>query len=305
MASEQIGILTIIAIFGLFIWHFISYHRKPPLWQTIALIFFLIGWLCLYLSPGHHARASLDTFKGVYMSLHQLLELSFVDKLKRIYITMNKFKSAVAVLFFVFIWIAFYVKIIKNTIKLKLAWHIILSFMGAIIIIALGCSIAIIDYAIILALLFALSRVDSSYKIILVLFLLWLLCAFITIQFPALPTRARLGDSLILLSACCLLLVPYLENKKIFIATLSLSAIFAIFVLYSYIEYRLKWNTMVEYISTQKALGNTHIEVEDIFHSPYWNFKGWGNPGDNPNEWPNPSYAKYFGIESFKVKKDK
>ena len=60
---------------------------------------------------------------------------------------------------------------------------------------------------------------------------------------------------------------------------------------------------MLATIDTQKALGKQEIIIsKEVFHSFYRNYTDWGNPTQNPNEWPNTSYARHFEVESFIAK---
>lgn len=141
-----------------------------------------------------------------------------------------------------------------------------------------------------------------TFRICFALLLAFCLCALSTIQFPGLPYRARLGDSLILIAAICVLWDRFVNFALIQKGIIALCAAYALFVGFCYVEYRVKWQNMVAFIEAQKAQGEREIEVENIFHSRYKNFMNWGNPGKNADEWPNPTYAQYFGIEKFRVK---
>lgn len=90
--------------------------------------------------------------------------------------------------------------------------------------------------------------------------------------------------------------------KIIQISIIALCCAYGIFVLSAYIDGRIKWNNMVDSIQAQKAQGIEDVKVSaSTFASFYKNYGDWGNPGDNPNEWPNTTYAHYFGVKSFVV----
>ena len=67
-----------------------------------------------------------------------------------------------------------------------------------------------------------------------------------------------------------------------------------------------KWNKMTEDIAKQKAQGIEDIVVSSkYFHSFYKRYGDWQNPTDKADDFPNPSYAKHFGVKSFVVKESK
>ncbi len=153
--------------------------------------------------------------------------------------------------------------------------------------------------------LYQLRKKDSLFIIILWIYISYILCALITIQFPFLPRRAHLGDILLLLAIVIVIFQKYCNNRKIHNIIIATSLAYGIFVISSYVEFRIKWNDMLHFIDSQKANGNRNIVVDDIFKHrkiKYNNLCGWDNPGTNPDEWPNTIYAKMFEIDSFRVK---
>lgn len=297
MASEQIGILSIISIVLL---NTISFYKKykPPLFLNIAFIFFIGGWLCLYFSPGHANRANLY-FSDFYMSIAQVLHLDLLSFSKRLYLTISNFQNKIIVLIdFLLLCLIFKKQNIKN---------IFIFIIMAILILALYNNLKFawfINLFILAVIFLILSLKDSFYRILLALFCLFILCMLSTIQFPGLPHRARLGDSLILISIILLLYNRFIQNKYMQLLTISFCGIYALYVSFTYLEYRIKWNNMVSSIIEQKSRGVEYIEVENIFHSRYKNFGDWVNPSSSDSSiWPNPNYARYFEVKTFSVKK--
>ncbi|RAX52037.1 hypothetical protein CCY99_07755 [Helicobacter sp. 16-1353] len=306
MASEQIGIITIIAL--LFLYIFLRFYKKIkiPSWFVIGIIFFIIGYLCLYLSPGHHARSQLKVFEGVYLSIPQLIDLGFYEKLKRVFITLNNFKSRMYIIFVLLIFTIYYMKSINlNSIKRKILYGF-LYILSITIILIINNNFFVVLYGICFILLLILMKKDRIFIPIFIIHLLFLLTAMVTIQFPSLPARARLGDSLMLIGGLGLFINAFLSNSpyrdRIYKLISVLICVYGIYVASAYVTFRLDWNNMVKLIESQKNLGNLDIEVDDIFHSYYSNFSNWGNIGKNAKDWPNPSYAKMFGINSIKIK---
>ncbi|WP_395040484.1 DUF6056 family protein [Helicobacter sp.] len=78
---------------------------------------------------------------------------------------------------------------------------------------------------------------------------------------------------------------------------------FGIFVLMACADMRLKWERMLASIVTQKAMGATDIIVDkQTFVSYYKGYTDWSNPGSDPTQWPNTTYARVFGVQSFIAK---
>ena len=75
------------------------------------------------------------------------------------------------------------------------------------------------------------------------------------------------------------------------------------YVLMACADMRLKWERMLASIAAQKALGVTELIVEaQTFKSYYKHYCDWGNPGEDPEKWPNTTYARVFGVEKFIAK---
>lgn len=56
-------------------------------------------------------------------------------------------------------------------------------------------------------------------------------------------------------------------------------------------------------VEEQKARGIADVTVDkSTFQSKYWGYGDWGNPGENPDVWPNTTYAHYYGVETFIAK---
>lgn len=318
MSSEQIGILTIIALICLNGTLFIKRRiygknsekslAKPLVFLNFALLFFIAGWLALYLSPGHAKRASLSVFEGVYMSLGQILALDFNALISRIIRTMLAFRNNI--LFFFSIPLLFLLCVRKVSLKSVAIFTLLI-----VLILVLNNHLKIaqmrifwlLHIALVFVALVALSireiRLESNkfYVVLLVLFVAFCLCMFSTIQFYSLPHRARLGDSMILIAMVAIFFRRF-AVRKMQILAVGICAVYAVFVIFAFLEYRINWEKMLDSIEQSKQNGEKNIVVDDIFHSRYKNLINWGNPGTNPNEWPNPTYAQYFGVESFRIK---
>ena len=285
-----------------------KHFTKPLIFLNFALLFFIAGYLALYLSPGHAKRASLAVFDGVYMSLGQILALDFRTLIRRIAQTIMAFRSDILFFFsvpllfllcvrevsakraIIFVLLVVLILVLNNNLKfgsIKVFW---LVHISAVFIALLALSVKE-------------SRAESRtfYLCLFALFVAFCLCMLSTIQFPSLPHRARLGDSMIIIAMVAILFRRF-AGLWVQILAVGICAVYALFVAFAFLEYRISWEKMLTSIEQSKRNGEKNIVVDNIFHSRYKNLMGWGNPGSNPNEWPNPTYAQYFGVESFVVK---
>ena len=322
MASEQMGILTIIALICLNCVLFLRRRNcarfcdkeanknvtKPLIFLNFALLFFITGYLALYLSPGHAKRASLAVFEGVYMSLGQILALDFSALIRRIAQTIMAFRSDI--LFFFSVPLLFLLCVREVSAKRVLIFALLIVLIlvlnnnlkfGSIKVFWLVHISAI--FIALLALSVKQTRAESRkfYLGLFALFVAFCLCMLSTIQFPSLPHRARLGDSMIIIAMVAILFRRF-AGLWVQILAVVICAVYALFVAFAFLEYRISWEKMLASIEQSKRNGEKNIVVDNIFHSRYKNLMGWGNPGSNPNEWPNPTCAQYFGVESFRVK---
>lgn len=296
--SEQIGLLTIIFLFLLFIFCIVKYRdfrRAIPLWAGLGLIFFIGGWLFLFFSPGHAIRAQIFLECGAYMPLGEFLRLDLSDKLIRIYGAINGFKSSAFAVFSIilYFYIARFFKL-KNIIKIPL--HI---FIIALILV-LNNNFWFANIAFVGLSLIILARKDWLFRIIFGLFVAYFLVALMTIQI-GLPLRARLGDVMIL-TAMIILLLNRFENEMFRKIIIVLCLAYGAFVLFAFVEYRILNQKLMDEIKKAKHSGNLELCVSDIyFKSFYKNLVNWSQPTADTSTFPNNSMAKYFGLKSFAV----
>lgn len=306
--ASEFGIVLIIAQFAFIA--FALYKRvKIPAWYFAGVIGFIAGWLILYLSPGHAARANivnaLNNDKS-YVTIAELLAMPLVESFKRFIGTFKDTMShlLVAILcVLVFLWLKFSSRSNKAIIAiLALSFIALYStpnlrfvfvFLGALL-----CFVAGI-----------LLRKESASGYLFVLsglFLAYFLATAATIQMGV-PARAKppyllLGMAQIIV--VYLLIKPYLTNCTRFVSVWIriVCAFFALFVVSECATMRLKWERMLSSIEAQKAMGSEVAVVSaDTFRSNYRGYGDWGNPNQNTNEWPNTTYAKVFGVEKFVV----
>ncbi len=304
MASEHIGIVSILALGSLFI--YLHYFKKIPIpfGLTLAFLFFVLGYAALYFSPGHAARASLKVFEGFYKTLPQLWELSLYEKIKRIFITMRAFNSRAYFIFTALVFIFAFWKICPfHTLKKRTLAFIVGAF---IVYSARKGNLVVAQYFITFICLSGLTLKERRFVWIFILNLFYLLCMAATLQFPGLPSRARLGDTMLSVAMILLLLRPVLSEwrfeRQLRVALLVLLCLYGAWVMGAYAQFRVDWNKMVATIREEKSRGNLDIVVDGkMFTSRYRNFSDWGSIGTNPDEWPNTTYAKMFGVKTIRT----
>lgn len=295
MASEQLGIITIL-LHITFIVYAIKKRIKLYTWYYLGVICFVIGYLLLYLSPGNASRASMSILQGQFLKIGELLALPFEEKISRISLLMdysitNIFKAFLLIVLFINakIKIPNKARILYCTFVLLIAYLILISNNGVILhLIAIILLASIINY-------------NRIYKIIFMLYIIYLFLCLSGIQILILPPRARLGEILILIATFCIL-YQYMKNFKIInIAICAICIAYSIFVASEYYKFYNRWNEMLSYIESQKKIGNYDVIVENIFVSKYPNFIDSLLPTDIITESPNPLYAYKFGLKSFRV----
>lgn len=295
MASEQLGIITILVHIG-FLIYATKNKIKLNIWYYLGVICFIIGYLCLYFSPGNAARASMSILEGQFLKIDELIALPLKDKINRTlllldYSITNIFKAFILLLLLIIAKIKYpnNTRILYISFILLIASLIILSRNGATLHIAT------------MILLCSLTKQNKIYKIICILYIIYLLLCLSGIQILILPPRARFGEILILISAFCILYQFMKYSKLLNIAISIICIAYGAFVASEYYKFYNKWNEMLAYIESQKKIGNYDVVVENIFISKYPNFIDSLLPTDVTLESPNPLYAHKFGLKSFRV----
>lgn len=295
MASEQIGIVSIIVHIVLLIYT-LKAKIKLPLWYILGIICFIMGFCALYFSPGNAARASMTILQGQFLTIGEILKLPFSDKINRVFILINNSNTLIFDTFLVLLVAIFYKLTIPN--KFKIAYFI---FWGWVIFILLFLNNNILISHIITIILLIFLKKYKTFNIILYLYLIYLLICLSGIQILILPSRARLGDIMIIIAIFCIL-YNRLESKKIInIMIVSSMLLQGGFVFSEYYKFYSNWNDMIIYINHQKAKGNYDVIVKNIFKSKYSNFIDSPLPTDIAIENPNPLYANKFGLNSFRI----
>lgn len=308
--SSEFGIVLIIFLATLFAF---AFHKgvKLPTWAYFGIVGLAIGFCALYFSPGHAQRAEVvKNLYGGYASLSEIWAMSVSEKYARFVLIFSDIKKMLLPLIATLGVLAFIV-----------FSRFVSVFVGALLLVYVVCicvkwgsfgSLAFLllpSAALLCMFAYRTSQENKQYFLILAgLFLAHFITASATIQ-VALPNRAKVIFTIIGIAQLIIvarIYAPYLSAKSKIIwqnLIIGFCALCALFVLYASLDMRLKWERMLATIDTQKALGKQEIIVsKEVFHSFYRNYTDWGNPTQNPNEWPNTSYARHFEVESFIAK---
>ena len=312
--SSELGVVLV--IFQLVLLGFGLWRKIPlPLWYYAGVVGFMAGWIILYASPGHRERA-INHFRqsGAYISISDFLAMSFQDKFVR---WQKVFGSHQLYTTQTFVFIALWWSYICRTCQ-ALAARIGFIALGVCIIVSLVffypktlgflATPFILAFSLYLAYFFYKHQEYAKTRyaaIIACVLLAYFMSIAATLQI-GLPARAKLHygifDISLLVMMCKIIGDRFVPRTRETFQTLiiALCAVYGIYVLMACADMRLKWERMLASIATQKALGATEIVVEaQTFVSYYKNYTDWGNPGSNPDVWPNTTYSKVFGVQSF------
>lgn len=307
MASEMGITLCIVLLLGLC---FAFYQKiKLPFWYFFGCVGFWVGWLLLYLSPATKIRSATAIENGWLLSLSELLDLSFWDKLLALDATFSHYTTTLAFRVFLITFVFFY--LFKTTKTLK-TYHWIIGILLIIPCFILlkhtNIFLSIGTIAIILALSIKLAIQDKKYYWLALLFGIWCLIGTTLIQLTgSLPARARLLDSLILIIMILRIFDEfYCANPQRISKAIGILLVFGIaFVGFNSYQTAYKWNHLKQFITQEKSLGKQEIIIaqkdKNNFFAPQKYFKDFGSPADDIEHWHNRAYAKYFDLKSFKI----
>lgn len=272
--------------------------------------------MILYNSPGSHKRLLLFIDDGWVKPLSEILSLGFVGLIKHLGGVFGPMHGSSGVFAFMFIFALgiFSAHFFKSN-AAKIAFFI----SSAIVFLVLNnnvnsfllvlCIIAILGF---LSYRFYVLNLDLEFRLFLAflaIFCIYTLYKGTEIQI-GIPPRASTQFALLSFAGLAVI-IYYLVAKfkldsiyKAFNILLIICAIaYASFVAIECANMRFKWEQMIGSIEAQKALGQESVLVSrDTFISRYKRYGDWGNPGDDPQKWPNNTYAKHFGVKEFILK---
>ncbi|TLD83888.1 hypothetical protein LS70_003520 [Helicobacter sp. MIT 11-5569] len=304
MASEHIGLaLCVVLLLSIGL----AFYKKIkiPLWYLFGCLGFWTGWILLFLSPAAKNRMSYSIENKIAISLSELFNQSFLEKL----ITINStFNHAYSISFcsFLIIFTLFY--IFKTNKKLKTYQWIALVPLWVAALAWTKNICALLVFGVILILMIKLARKEKFYYWFVLIFGVWLFIALIPIQFiHRLPQRARLGDSLLLFIMILMMFKEfYCANLKRTTKIISVLLLFGIgFVGFNCYQIFNKWSNLTRFVAQEKALGETNIIIAKqdkkryLIRQKY--FIDFAVIGEDMDSWSNQILSKYLEVESIRI----
>ena len=305
---SEFGIVLIVLQIALVSFAFIK-KMKLPLWYYLGILSLCTGWLILYLCPGLRIRSKYFDY---YASVIQLLKMGPIDLLRRIKGAYSGHKilySENLVLFSVFLFLTSVLyKPSQKKFESTVVAFLVLGFTARLLskVFILPCIIVIC----ILCMWFIRKENEFLKNLFLCLagaFIVEFIYIGATIQI-GIPRRASFQYTLV---NCVLIAInmhfcfAWLKDririgKAACVCCIMCSLCFMSFVGLECYSMNRKWEKMEESISAQKSQGLTCVVVDkNTFASRYWGYGDWGNPGTNPDVWPNNTYANVYGVEKF------
>ncbi|WP_281651133.1 DUF6056 family protein [Helicobacter bilis] len=313
MSNEITGVIVVVIHICLIFYAVFIAKIRLPFWYYAGVILFVLGFLALYLSPGHAKRAALSASQGHFYSLGTLWQMSLYEKLQRINDVLRPRGVTIAT-FACFALLFFYERYKSKSYKhIAIAIVIIACATGMQFLGIFPHTTSVIMFLIIMYYAYYIYKKEYNttlsryYLYAFLIFAVLHVFLLLTIQ-AVFSGRAGLFVVLagalhyILLYRAILFLHPSIECKLQYGVCICVF-LYAMFVLSAFIDMRIKWETMVKDVAQQKAQGIEDIAVSSkYFHSFYKHYGDWDSPGTDPKAFPNPLYAQHFGVKSFVVK---
>ena len=282
---------------------------KLPLWYYTGLASLCLGWIILYISPALKIRGANEK---KYISLTDLFKSGPEGIFKRLIKTYDMFRK----IFYYQTAFILSLFLLETSLLKKTGLKKILAIFLCIILLALSLFINKLIFMLLAISIFLIISIKTKkqdtylanlYLCMAGLLIVEFLYIGATIQIYV-PRRARIQFTFIF-SAMFFILMEYFFRmtekkqglqKAFLILSCFISASTMIFVASECFNMHLKWKKMEKSIFDQKAAGLEDIIVEEsTFDSIYWSYGDWSNPHEFPFEWPNTSYAQYYGVKTF------
>ena len=313
--SEQVGILSIVVAGSLILFRCIQ--RQPlPMWLWGGFFAFCAGFAILYFCPGAQSRSGeYDN----YLSLGELASMGVLPLLKRCVLTIRFCNSFQTLNAFIAIWWLY--RWVHLGQWKKWAWAgvaliwIPLQIWGVAEkkFLFTSAEYLLTNFGLLAWSIWVIVRNWTSRKsnvkwAVAWLYVLYFIALLSTVQLAGeMPERAKFAPALLLIAAMLYMaeeLLPLFRRERLVQAGIEvLACCAAVVTVYAYVDWRRKVNRVETEIFYQKSLGNTEIVLSKELFDPLIPSVGdWGNPGQNPDVWPNTSYAEHYGVGSVIVK---
>lgn len=301
-SSEHIGITTCFFLF-LSIVYAVYKKIRLPWWYYVGFLFFTIGWIILFLSPGSTRRSEIFLESNAFIPLGKLLHMSLVEQIKLVNQVFSQYcyrGFAIFSFFFMFFycWKKQYSlkKIVLVLIILPVVWIFAKHVSGLVV-----CLIGIFF-------MYDLVKQDRKYLFLLFLYIAWIFIGATLLQLRgSIPWRAHFGDGLLLAAMILIILkdfyinIPSMQgrlmcgvNIVLFVSTIACMAN------WGYVRWN--WEEAVDIVERQKIEGQEHVIVPEKLFCSFFR-KDWEGPHVNETTWwVNQVYARYFGVKTFDLK---
>ncbi|MDE6886513.1 MAG: hypothetical protein K2P17_05705 [Helicobacteraceae bacterium] len=325
MGNETFSVV-VIALHILLLIYFVFYKKfKIRLWYYLGIISFVVGFLILYFSPGQSIRAGIEESQNLreFIPMSKFFAMSLSDKFGRLFESLEISSYRTPPIFLLFLFTLMYYELF---IKTKVIKNRILNF--SLYGIALVCWTIFVLESSTLAfiIIFGLSiytymkTKDDFNLVISFILVLWFIASISTFQVSNLPSRAYSIHNILLISIVLIVFYSKLKSQTTMIVMFCASMIYFSYVVYSYYDFRIKFNDFVSFINEAKAKNN---EVETYFNSQlkreyqgsnidiiypkekfsfrYGGFSTWWNLSNDKDYNLNQAYAYYFKVKSVRL----
>lgn len=304
MSSETLCVFAIISYIVLFCACRVR-QITLPLYYKISFLLIILGLFYLLLAPGTEARIVTETARYDYMSLGAIWELNFSDKIARIYLALSNFANKTPLFALIIIFSCAFFKIYTVRIFYKQATMFSLCLCLFCVILIKSPLLGIIVLLCMQIYIYRINTQNKANLAILVALCVWIFMGLAYLQFAKnLPLRARSTDLILLICICLIWLKIYIFPKKILVILCTLMISFFAYTLYQYASLRYKWNTLSEYIQSQKNLYGENAIIEysaENFKIDYFMIGTFFKPSSK-NELDYFGYEYVFGVKSVHFK---
>ncbi|PAF46057.1 hypothetical protein BKH40_01220 [Helicobacter sp. 11S02629-2] len=292
-------------------------RKKIPLWFYIGILFLIIGFIVLYISPGSSARGSFiksETLDGIlrYMNAKEFFSLTTPEMIVRANVAYGHFFKSIV---FVSVFLSFLpvvVKFFKRGIKLYVAILVLLVLSYLTRFFLDVYSVGVILILLLICALILRAKLRTLYTKLFFLQLAWAFLGGLTVLYIDIPHRAHMADHIVSLISILLIFGYFYKDfdvkfnlKRILNYVLPIGTlIYALYVLFAYYNYYTLQQAAFKEIQSQKARGIEDIVIDPKYYkaSRFYDRLGeWGSPSANASEWPNFDIAKYYGVKSFRL----
>lgn len=325
-SNEIFSVILIIAHICLLLW---AKSRKIPLpkWYIAGIVGLIVGFLVLYLSPGHSLRAEksmLYNMDAKSIPLKDLLSLGFMPLCARILNNLSASTQKIPLIFALFGFIVAFYYAFWRVAGRNLIGRVIF-VLGILIFAVFNVALPLGGILVILGAFIYIAYKDKSviFALCAALLALSLLASLSLIQFDIVSDRAYSMQRWLIVG---IMMILVYQMRRFWRVWGILSLAYLAFMLWGYGDLRAKYDTLTDYIEAQKALALESAPLEpasvdvgirtrtylaapvDIvypkekFSFTFPQLSPWWNLSDDSGTARNAAWAWYFGVRSIALK---